>query len=197
MAYKESSGSRLIDSSQMGIGTEIRVLPVFPLSDGEVTFEEMDCVSSGREINIIEDSELGKTSVLELGNNSSLTFFTHGDASLPFLVFQLRNVDKFFTITLIVSDTTGCERIVEMSNKRSTICIDNNLCQLPVEIGAGWQYLCIDLNDLLQRAFGTKYRSCSEITVKGSNRVSKIFFEEKQYADVQLPSFLRIVQSDS
>ncbi|KAJ1407587.1 hypothetical protein B484DRAFT_309359, partial [Ochromonadaceae sp. CCMP2298] len=63
---------------------------------------------------------------------------------------------------------------------------------VPLEIQEGWQYLCIDLEDLLANAFGASYAMCREVTVCGSCRLSKLYFQSQMYADVELPKFLRV-----
>ena len=82
-----------------------------------------------------------------------------------------------------------------MTTKTSSVIVENNnYCKLPLVIGKGWQRLCFNLNHILNKAFGVKYRRCQEVTVFGSCRVACIYFEAKDYADPQLPNFLRVAR---
>ena len=133
-----------------------------------------------------------------IGSNSKITFFTVSDDLHPYVVFHLKNIERFITIKLLTIDTQNKERTIEMTTKTSQVVIENtNYCKLPLLIGEGWQRLCINLNDVLRLAFGVKYRSCQEVTVFGSCRFSCIFFQAKDYADPQLPMFLRVINTSA
>ena len=41
-------------------------------------------------------------------------------------------------------------------------------------------------------AFGSRLVTCSSITFGGSCRVAKVFFQDEDYSDPRLPSFLRV-----
>jgi len=114
----------------------------------------------------------------------------------PYVVFQLKNIDRFITIRLLTIDTENNEKIIEMTTKTSSVIIENaDYCKIPLVIGEGWQRLCINLSDILKTAFNVKYRNCQEVTVYGSCRIACIFFQSKDYADPQLPKFLRVTNS--
>ena len=87
-------------------------------------------------------------------------------------------------------------RLFEISNKRSNILIDDKSCQLPLEVEPGWQHIPICLNNLLQKAYGTSYSGIKEITVHGSCRLAKIYLAPREYADAQLPKWLRVAIKD-
>jgi len=62
--------------------------------------------------------------------------------------------------------------------------------------GCGWHRICLDLPNLLYNAFGVDehdYVCCTEISMFGSCRVSKIYFQSLLYSDPELPSILRVV----
>jgi hypothetical protein len=170
------------------------VLP--PSSDSAIDFDLMDCVTAGLEINMIEDYELTITdqpvNVFELIGKSQITFFT--DSSRPYLAFNIKLMKRFLTVVLKCIDDEGTERYFYMSNKTSIITIDKNVCHLPLSINDGWQYVCIELDELMANAFGTSLISCREITVTGTCRLSKIYFQSKKYSDIELPKFLRLIK---
>jgi len=144
----------------------------------------------GEEIDIIEDSELLKI-VFEIGDNSRLSFPTNTAHHL--LVMVVKNIGRFFEINIKASDSYGATHRVSLSNRRSSIAVNKKTCFLPIQVGDGWQYLCLDLEDILRRCFGVKYFACYEVQVGGPVRVGKIFFQNVQLSDAELPNFLRVV----
>ena len=171
---------------------DIAVNPLFPPSDNEIEdFDQVDCTPSGPEVNIIDDEELSGKSVIDIvGEDSSITFFS--SSTYPLLVIHINSSNRFFSIVIRVRDDIGKDRIFELSNKKSTIMIMDDTCKLPMEIGEGWQRMCISMDDMLSRAFGSKLASCSSISFGGSCRLAAVFFQEYDYSDPQLPSFLRV-----
>jgi hypothetical protein len=68
---------------------------------------------------------------------------------------------------------------------------------MPLLLGPSWQYLNLDIADIVQRAFGTQYTSCRGVQVSGTCRVSKIYLQDREYADAELPSYLSVLSSSS
>ena len=167
---------------------------ILPPNDSIIDFDMLDCMVKGPEISIIEDKELSMTappSVIELiGADSKITFFV--DCSRKYLVVNFKSVDRFLPMTLTCVDDTGEVKNIEITNKASFITADRQNCKLPLQIEEGWQHLCIDLEDLLANAFAATFSSCKEITVCGSCRLSKLYFQSQTYSDVELPKFLRV-----
>ena len=88
-------------------------------------------------------------------------------------------------------------RTITISNRRTTIHIHGNQCAVPMELGLGWQYVNIDLNDIMMRCFGTSVEYVSAIIIHGSTRVGKIYFQDKNYSDAELPKLLRILRPEA
>lgn len=178
----------------------MELLPVLPPDDAPLDFDILDCMATGPEINIVEDSELHPTdpvAVIELiGADSQVTFYP--ESQLPYMVVNFKSIERFLTIQVLCVDDSGKRKVIELTNKASFVTVDNekNICKLPLEVGEGWQYACIELHELLANAFASSYARCKEVTICGSCRVSKIFFEAKKYADIELPEFLRVVPSE-
>ena len=178
------------------------VTPVLPQSDGKIDFDMLDCSVFGPEVTIVEDYELqiqpssNAVPIVELmGKESKITFYT--DCARPYLAFYIKNIQRFLKISLVCEDDTGKEARFEYSNKFSFVSVDNNgFCNIPLEIDMGWQYICIDLEDLFANACGSTYALCREITVHGSCRLHKIYFQSKRHADCELPSYLRVVNCE-
>ncbi len=177
----------------------MEITAILPPSDSKIDFDLIDCTAQGPEVNIVDDFELlvqSPVSVIELtGSDSKVTFFT--DCVRPYLVVHFKSIDRFLRFSILCSDETGKDKLFDMSNKTSFVTIDQSVCKMPMDISSGWQYACIELDELLANAFGTMYVSCKEVTVCGSCRLSKLYFQSKKYADVELPSYLRVVVSEN
>lgn len=173
----------------------MELTPILPPNESAIDFDTLDCMVKGPEISIIEDKELSITnppSVIELiGVESSITFFA--ECTRRYLVVNFKSVDRFVTIILQCMDDTGEMKTITLTNKASFITADRQSCKLPLVTEDGWQHLCIDLEDLLANAFSATYASCTEVTVCGSCRLSKLYFQSRKYADVELPKFLRVL----
>lgn len=142
----------------------MEITPILPSSDAKIDFETLDCFIEGPEISIVDDSELMvnlSVSVIELlGNNSKITFYP--DCSRPYLVLHIKNLQRFFSITILCSDDTGKDKILEISNKNTIITVNNNQCKLPMEVKDGWQHICIELDELLANAYSATYALCKK-----------------------------------
>ena len=176
------------------MSTDAQVIPVFPLSsDDDIDFDLLDCVPSGSGVNIIDDEELNEKSVIELsGKDSRITFYM--SSPYPWFVFHVNSCGRYATINLIVKDDLCAERLIEISSKKSSILVEKKSCKLPMEIGEGWQRICFDIGDIVNRAFGARFESCLEVTISGGCKFSKIFFQNEQYSDPELPPFLRVAK---
>jgi hypothetical protein len=174
----------------------MEITPVFPPNTDPIDFDNIDCQIIGTDVNMVDEQELNydaPPSVLEISNsNTQIRFFV--DCARPFLVLHFKTIKKFVTLEFICLDEDGNEKIFISSNKTSFVTVEKNTCTLPLTTNQdGWQYCLINLEDLMADAFSCIYYKCREIVVHGSCRLSKIFFESKQYADIELPSFLRVV----
>ena len=169
------------------------IMPVLPPSDEELDFEHLDCSPNG-EISVVDDNELsleGNAPVIEvLGFDSNIVFFVN--CRQPYLVIHFKSIDRFFSLSVTLRDSIGKDRKFEISNKRSVIAVDKDMCKLPLEVGPGWQRVCVDLNNLVLKAFGSSFVICSSVVINGSCRISKLFFQKEDYSDIELPSFLRV-----
>lgn len=173
---------------------EVTVRYILPPSEDhrEIDFDELECIPQGPECNITDDKELDMDVIEVIGEDSRVIFPVRGD--LPYLAMHLKTINRFVTIILTLRDNTETVRHVTLTNRRSNIRIDKNSCSLPIEMGDGWQHLCLPLNDICFNAFGSRCRYCAEIIITGSVRIGRIFFEEEMYADVELPPNLRVVK---
>lgn len=167
-------------------------------------FDSLNCTyqcsnNSGDDADIVDDSDIllddTKPVVELIGNDSKINFPL--DCRRQYLVFHIKTIkSRFFKIFIIVKDDLNRERLYEISSKRTIVSVDSNYAQLPLNVtDNGWQRICLDLDDITKNAFGTTYLKCVNISVTGTCRVGKIYFQSKDYADVELPPCLRVVDN--
>jgi len=174
----------------------MEITPILPPNELPLDFDTLDCAIEGTEFSIVDDSELnfeGTTAVMELsGQGTKVKFYPH--CKRPFLALYMKTIKRFVTFDVVCLDDTGEQRLISASNRNSFVTIDKYSCTIPFVAAGGWQYVLLDLEDLLANAFGVGYDRCVEISVCGSCRLSKVYFQSKKYSDIELPSFLRVVK---
>jgi hypothetical protein len=79
-----------------------------------------------------------------------------------------------------------------ISNNRSTVLVTADEVKLPLIIKSGWQFICLDIDDILKRSFGVGYKSCNQLVFSGTCAVWRAYFQDIKYADCQLPYHLRV-----
>ncbi len=175
----------------------LEVTPIIPLEEGPLELEGLHHVQvQGPEANVVEDLELNADEpqmVIELlGKESKIRVYV--DCPRPYLVLHFKTLRRFMNVDILCYDDKGVERLLQLSNKTSFVTVENNFVTMPFQTAPdGWQYAMFDLEDLLANAFGVSYDRCHSILISGSIRVSKLFFQSKKYADIELPAFLRVI----
>jgi hypothetical protein len=178
---------------------ESEVYALLPRNADDVDLDQMDAVPAGPEVDVVDDLELvgakERMAVVQIsGDESSLTFYTN--CSLPYLVLHFWNSNRFVSINIALVDDKRQKRVFNLSNKRSIVTVDKNVCSLPMEVVEGWQRVNLDLGGLLSNAFGTNFVSCLELQVCGTCKLARAFFQNKDFADNELPEFLRVCRPD-
>jgi hypothetical protein len=148
-------------------------------------------VFSDGDVHVADDHEMKKMVVGLTGSDALIEFSMV--ATLPLLILHLKNEDAYISITVTIKDADGLLRTLVITNKRSTIFMQNSTCEMPLVLTPGWNYVKLDLIDITRSAFGAKFISCRKVQVSGNGRFSKIFFEDREYSDIELPPFLRVV----
>ena len=80
-----------------------------------------------------------------------------------------------------------------MSNRRSIVKVEGHLCELPVVLGKGWQYVAVDLADVTRKAFGAEYYAAIQVRVAASCKLFRLYFAGREYSDIELPAHLRVL----
>ena len=126
-----------------------------------------------------------------MGRDAAIEFrFT---SVIRYLAVHVKNESSFIRIKFKVMDSAGIIRQLVLTNQRSTVYCYRNLCEMPLLLGPNWQYVNLDIADIVPRAFGTQYMSCRAVQVSGTCRVSKIYMQDREYADAELPPHLRVL----
>ena len=110
----------------------------------------------------------------------------------PFLVMQIKNMNKFTGFEIKVSDDTNKHRTFVCSNKQSLARLMDNKCSLPLRLDDGWNIIAIDLESLCKRVFSVKYRYCNRIKIFSNCRVRKIYFSKELYQEDEVPEEYKI-----
>lgn len=79
------------------------------------------------------------------------------------------------------------------SNTRSVADIGSDRALLPMKLQEGWQRVNIDLERTVRLVFGSSYLTTSQIVIRASARIAKVFFQSQPFSDYELPGHLRVV----
>lgn len=169
----------------------INITSVFPISTvrNDNAIENLNATYFGA-IEQSGDAQLPVTADVLSLSDAQIEFFTY--STCGYLALHVKNVNSFFLVSLKVLDSNGNTKTIMVSNNRSTALIMKCDVKVPLTCKDGWQYVCVDLEHILRTAFGVGYASCSEVVVSGSCKLWRVYFQEKEYADCQLPEHLRV-----
>lgn len=79
------------------------------------------------------------------------------------------------------------------SNARSVADVGGDRALLPLNLREGWQRVNIDLERTVRLVFGTSYLTTTQVTLRASARIAKVFFQSESFSDYELPGHLRVV----
>ncbi|KAJ0394043.1 hypothetical protein P43SY_000964 [Pythium insidiosum] len=181
---------------------------VMPLSSHPVVLRaQSECVSlqNGNAVSVLEDEDVQEDVVEVQGNAVELVFPCRN--IFRYLVLFIKNMEHFVELQVEVLDDqqkyrhirlTNARslakkyRHIRLTNARSLAKVEPKTCQLPLVMGSrpGWRYLCMDLQDLTHRAFGSQHVTTTQLRIAGRLRLLRVFFQDELYADSDLPSYL-------
>jgi hypothetical protein len=156
---------------------------------------DLGALSAGckeEEVNVVVDDEVDDQVVELLGTYANLGFAL-ADMKLPLLVLHVKNLTKFVRIELVLSDTAGRVLNVSLSNRQSVVRAKTQSASLPLKLAPGWNRICLDLRTVCARAFGAQFHSCAGVRVFANCRIWRLFFQQRDYADDELPAHLRVM----
>ena len=95
---------------------------------------------------MLKDAELNKEVLELIGKGSAITFPVN--CQYKFIAIHAKSLDRYFSIKLLLRDSMGSFRRIEMANNRSNVIIRNNSeCLLPLVVSGGevgWKMIKID-----------------------------------------------------
>ncbi|KAH7479011.1 hypothetical protein PRIC1_009434 [Phytophthora ramorum] len=152
--------------------------------------EECRCLMNGNNVCVLEDETVKEDVVQVLGTDAELVFPVRN--IFRYLVMFIKNMDLFLEFQVEVLDDAQKYRQLTVTNTRSLARVEDSRCQLPLAFGMqpGWRYLCMDLQDVTQQAFGTRHVTTTEVRIAGNCRLLRMFFQDERYADADLPAHL-------
>jgi len=156
-------------------------------------------VRDGGRIEFVED-ELIKSRVLEIvGDNVAHNSITCPKDSkktlgitLPYVIFLVRNLDRFFTFEIQVLDDKNVRRRFRASTYQSTTRVRPYVCTMPLQLDEGWNQIQIDLMQYTKRAYGTNYVQTLQVQVHSNCRLRRIYFAEKIMNEEELPAAFKL-----
>lgn len=145
---------------------------------------------NGNSVVIVEDEDVKEDVVQITGHDAELVFQCRN--IFRYLVLFLKDVEQFIELRVEILDDKQTYRQLMLTNARSLAKVEEQSCQLPIVFGnkPGWRYLCIDLQHLTKHAFGTKHVTTTNIKLSGTCRLLRMYFQDEQYGDNDLPSYL-------
>ena len=182
---------------------EEKIVSLLPPNDMDTDYEQLhtviaaqrDCEVLGgdNEVAVLEDAELGQVCVEVTGTQAGLHFAC--DSILQHLVLHLKNVGKFVRFEIEVIDDSRQYRIFKASNTASMAHVDQRQGEacLPLQLAEGWNHLSLDLERLTRQAFGTTFLSCVAVRVFANCRLLRAYFQDRPYADAELPEHLQVL----
>ena len=111
---------------------------------------------------------------------------------------HIKDMFRYVTFEVEIIDDTKNYRTLRFCNRASVARILPGEIIVPLHLKQDqWNYLCLDLEDLTRRAFGTNYLTAVQLRVFSTCRIWKIFFEDREYSDAELPAYLQVVPASS
>lgn len=159
---------------------------------------------------VMRDRDLGGAEVVELvGVATQLVLPVR--TTLPTLVLHIKDVTKFLDVELSLmtlpsaaawtaSRRPAAARVPQLrhlllSNRVSAIRVGVESATLPLSLSPSWNHLALALPHLVTAAFGEAYESCTGIVLHATTRVAHVYFQDRPFADCELPPFLRTLHA--
>lgn len=111
---------------------------------------------------------------------------------LPFIVFLVKNMDKYFSIEIQVLDDKNVTRRFRASNYQMTTRVKPYMTTMPMRLDPGWNQITVNLADYVKRAYGTNYSETSRVTVHANCRIRRIYFTDRLYSEEELPAEFKL-----
>ncbi|KAG0313932.1 Cilia- and flagella-associated protein 20 [Linnemannia gamsii] len=111
---------------------------------------------------------------------------------LPFLVFLVKNLGKYWSFEVTVLDDRGEKRRFRASNFQTTTRVKPYITTMPLRMDPGWNQIQLNLADYVKRAYGTAYVETQRITIHASCRIRRIYFSDRLVPENELPAEFKL-----
>ncbi|GJJ77380.1 hypothetical protein EMPS_09739 [Entomortierella parvispora] len=111
---------------------------------------------------------------------------------LPFLVFMVKNLGKYWTFEVTVLDDRGEKRRFRASNFQTTTRVKPYITTMPMRMDPGWNQIQLNLADYTKRAYGTTYVETQRITIHANCRIRRIYFSDRLVPENELPAEFKL-----
>lgn len=148
----------------------------------------------------ITDEDI-KSTVFEIsGLNASTTFITtpiepHKSLAikLPFCIFYIKNMQKYFTFEIQVRDDENQLRRFRVSNFQKSTQVSPFCVAMPLCLSSGWNQILFNLADFTRRAYKTSYVETVRVQIHANIRVRRIYFTDRLYEDHEKPKEYQLI----
>ncbi|KAF9919575.1 hypothetical protein FBU30_010851 [Linnemannia zychae] len=119
---------------------------------------------------------------------------------LPFLVFLVKNLGKYWSFEVAILDDRGEQRRFRASNfqvgntmtQLATTRVKSYITTMPLRMDPGWNQIQLNLADLTKRAYGTAYAETQRITIHANCRIRRIYFSDRLVPENDLPAEFKL-----
>ncbi|KAG0073031.1 hypothetical protein BGZ89_000044 [Linnemannia elongata] len=150
-------------------------------------------------VDFVVDDTLNSQVLEILSTNLPTTFITTPSLAtrtlgikLPYLVFLVKNLGKYWSFEVTVLDDRGEKRRFRASNFQTTTRVKPYITTMPLRMDPGWNQIQLNLADYVKRAYGTAYVETQRITIHASCRIRRIYFSDRLVPENELPAEFKL-----
>jgi hypothetical protein len=106
---------------------------------------------------------------------------------MPNLVFQVKNLKKYFMFEVMILDDKGIKRVFKASNFQTLTRVKPNICSVPLKMDDGWNQIFFNLADFVKRAYSTNYQEALKVQIHANCRIRRIYFTDQPQNSRKIP----------
>ncbi|KAI8982239.1 transcription factor IIB [Mycotypha africana] len=157
------------------------------------------CQTPDAHISLVADDLISSTVIELLSPNLSNTYITCPAQSnttlgikLPYLVFVIKNLQKYFSFEVEVEDDKKEVRRFRASNYQITTRVKPYITTMPMRLDPGWNQMVLNFSDLVKKAYGTNYSETRRVTIHANCRIRRVYFTDRLYQEDELPAEFKL-----
>jgi hypothetical protein len=106
---------------------------------------------------------------------------------MPHFVMQVKNLKKYFSFEVTVSDDKGIKRVFKACNFHTLTRVKTNICIVPLKLEEGWNQIFFNLNDFVKRAYSTNYKETTRVQINANCRIKRVYFTDQPQNSRKIP----------